>query len=81
VNDGDADPSIRIRAELEALPDQEDDQLPAAQVSMRSAKRAALDDLTRFERDRTTPHDRRGTTRWLTYTIARYQGWIKRLAQ
>ena len=81
LKDGDADRLRRIAAEIEALPDQDEAQLAAAQASMRSAKRAALDDLRRFERDRTAAHDAQGVTRWLTYTIDRYDAWIKRLAQ
>ena len=79
--DGAGGSLARITTEIEALPDWDADQLPAAQASMRSAKQAALADVTRFERDRTSAHDQAGITRWLKYTADRYDGWIKRLAQ
>jgi hypothetical protein len=71
----------RIRREIEALADQDEGQLPAAQASMRLAKQAALSDVERFERDRSAAHDPQAEARWLKYTADRYDAWIKRLAQ
>jgi hypothetical protein len=81
MKDGDTSPLTRLRAEIDALPAQEEGQVPAAQAGMRAAKQSALDDLTRFERDRSSVHDADDVGRWLAFTVDRYKSWIKRLAQ
>jgi len=71
----------RIRSDIAALPDHDADQLPPAQAGMRRAKQAVLQDLLRFEHDRSTSHDGADEERWVTYTIDRYERLISRFAQ
>jgi len=71
----------KIRTKIEALPDRDEAQLPAAQLTMRLTKASALEDVSRFEQDRSMPHDPAAVMRWLKYTIDRYEHWIARLAQ
>jgi hypothetical protein len=71
----------RIRSELEALPDQDDAQLPAAQTGMRVVKLSALRDLMRFERDRSARRDSSTARQWVKYAIERYTRLIARMAQ
>ena len=51
------DTLARVKAQISALRDHDEGQLPAAQNSMRGVKAAALAELTRFEQDRSTSHD------------------------
>jgi hypothetical protein len=79
--DGASGGLAQITAEIEALADHDEGQLPAAQAGMRQAKLSALSDIARFERDRSAAHDPQAEARWLQYTADRYDAWIKRLAQ
>jgi hypothetical protein len=54
-------------------------QLADARTAMRAAKAAALDDVRRFERDRSIGHAP-DVMSWLTATLDRYDRWITRLA-
>jgi hypothetical protein len=83
IKEVDADTGLlaRIRMEIQALSDREEGQLPDAQTGMRLAKTAALADVARFERDRSTADDSAAVRRWLTSTIDRYERWMARLAR
>ena len=70
----------RIRTDIAALPDREVEQLPAAKISMGLAKAAALDDLTRFERDHTNLNQA-AVESWRKSTIDQYERLIARLAR
>jgi hypothetical protein len=54
--------------------------LSEAQTIMRLTKRAALQDLRRFERDRSVPHDAGAVRDWRQRTIACDETWISRLS-
>ena len=69
----------RIRTEIAALPDHEVEQLRAAQISMRLAKAAALDDLTRFERGQPILNQA-AIESWVRSTIEQYERLIPRLS-
>jgi hypothetical protein len=80
IHDGrDADLLARIKSEIAALPDYDEAQLADARTAMRAAKAAALDDVRRFERDRSIGHAP-DVMSWLTATLDRYDRWITRLA-
>jgi hypothetical protein len=68
-----------IRRRFEALPI-DADRLPATQRAMRATRGVLIADLTRFENDRSMLHDDGTVRRWIAYTIARYEDWLKRLA-
>ena len=70
---------VEIRRRFQALPI-DGDRLPATQMAMRATRRVLLADLTRFENDRSVLHDDRTVARWIAYTIARYEDWLKRLS-
>jgi hypothetical protein len=75
------DTLARVKAQIAVLPDHDEGQLPAAQNSMRGVKTAVLAELTRFEQDRSTSHDRADITRWVQDLIDRNDRAIARLAQ
>ena len=68
-----------IRRRFQALPI-DPDRLPATQTAMRAARGVLLADLTRFENDRSVVQDDGIVRKWIAYTIARYEDWLKRLA-
>ena len=75
------DTLARVKAQIAALRDHDEGQLPAAQNSMRGVKAAALAELTRFEQDRSTSHDTADVARWVQDLIDRNDRAIARLAQ
>ncbi len=68
-----------IRRRFQALPI-DPDRLPATRMAMRATQSVLIADLTRFENDGSVPHDEGTVRRWIAYTIARYEEWLKRLA-
>jgi hypothetical protein len=50
-----------------------------AQRAMRFVKVTVLEDLRRFEEDRTQIHDNDSTKQWLGVMIDRYEQWVSRL--
>ena len=78
---GGMDTLARIKAQIAALRDHDEGQLPAAQNSKRGVKAAALAELTRFEQDRSTSHDTADVARWVHNVIDRNDRAIARLAQ
>jgi hypothetical protein len=69
-----------LRSRILALPAAEPDQLAGAQYAMRATRAAALDDIRRFESDRSAVRGSRGVSEWLAYTLRRYEAWLKRVS-
>ena len=69
-----------LRASIDALPAAEPDQLAGAQEAMRATRVAALEDIKRFEHDRVQVESPKAVTEWLTYTLKRYEAWLKRVS-
>ena len=67
----------RVRADLEALPDADDERLTLTQVNMRETKAFVLGELRRFEQVRS--HDPAEDHRWLRETRFRYEQWLRTL--
>lgn len=70
---------VEIRRRFQALPI-DADRLPATQMAMRAIRGVLIADLTRFENERSVLRDDRTVARWIAYTIARYEDWLKRLS-
>ena len=68
-----------LRSRIDALPAAEPDQLAGAQRAMRATKAAVLADIGRFDIDRSAAHDSSAVADWLTYTLSRYEAWLKRV--
>jgi len=69
-----------LRARMDALPAAEPDQLAGARQAMRAMKAAAVADVRQFERDTHAFPGSNAFNDWLTYTLKRYEVWLKRVA-
>jgi hypothetical protein len=68
------------RARIDALTDEEPDQLDAAKVAMRNTKAVVRADIARFARDQSSQPSTTAVADWLTSLLGRYQGWLARLS-
>jgi hypothetical protein len=68
------------RARIDALTDEEPDQLNAAKAAMRNTKAVVRADIARFARDQSSQRSATAVVEWLTSLLSRYQAWLARLS-